>query len=245
MDKNLVLKIKKLMALADGQASKEESASALGKAQALMLKHKINVAMLEEVTDEDKEEAQIFDDSPLNEEDAGKRKKAFWKVALTQTLCDFNGCFTYGGSGNIYLAGKPSDVDTIRYMYGYCVRAIDRLTKKDCRGQGRTYSNNFRYGCVEAIKKAMQAEQDALRAEFEAANCSERSLVIVNNTLIQIKRDQKDADRLATVKLKLRKKSGTRYYGNDKARAAGEAAGGSIYKGKGTGRLGTPQKRIN
>ena len=244
MDQNLILKIKKLMALANDKASKEESAAALGKAQALMLKHKISVAMLEEVQDEDKEETQVFRDSPLNEEDAGKTKKSFWKVALTQALCDFNGCFTYSGGSNIYLAGKPSDVDTIRYLYGYCVREIDRLTKLNCKGQGRTYSNNFRYGCVEAIKKAMKAEQEAMLEEFRMAQCSERSLIVVDNTLLQIRKDQNEADRLAHATLRLRAGSGTRFSGDAAARAAGQAAGGSIYQGRGTGRLGSPQKKI-
>jgi hypothetical protein len=242
MDQNLLLKIKKLMALADDKASKEESAIAFGKAQALMLKHKIDVAMLNSVEEEDKEEAEIFKNSPLNEEDLGKKSLATWKKMLARVLCEFNGCFTYTHGTHIILVGKPSDVATVRYLYSYCTRQIDKLTRKHCRGQGRTYSNNFRLGCVSAIKQSMKDERDAMLAELQAT-CDERSLLVVDNTLLQLQKDRQEADSLARSKTRLRRSSSS-FRGNDAAKAAGKAAGSSIYNGRGTSKLSTPQKKL-
>lgn len=241
MDKDTILKIKKLFALAEGSNFPAESANALGKAQALMLKHKVDQAMLEVIGEVEEEEIVTFKDSPLNEEDSGKSQKANWKVRLASVLCQFNGCYLFSSGINIILVGKPSDVDTIRYLYSYCVRQIDHLTSKHCRGQGRTYGNNFRYGCVDAVKKAMQDEQEAVRQQF--GGVSERGLIVVDNTLLKIKEDIKKAERHAKGQFNLRSSSSS-HRGNENARSAGREAGKGIYNGKGGTRLTAGQKRL-
>jgi len=239
MDKATLLKIKKLMALAEGSSFPEESASALAKAQILMLKHKVDQAMLEDVSEEDVEDIQDFRDSPLNEEDRGKRKKSMWKVRLASVLCDHNGCYMFSSGVNIVLVGKPSDVSTIRYMYGYCIREIDRITKANCKGQGRTYSNNFRYGCVAAVNEAMKAEQEAMKAELQA-NCNEKGLMVINSLV----KDQREAGKFAKKAFRLRSGAGSGYRSDNNARDAGRVAGNGIYRGKANGSLETPQSKI-
>lgn len=236
MDKTTLLKIKKLMALAEGSSYPEESASALGKAQALMLKHKVDQAMLEDVTEE--EGIEDFRDSPLNEEDKGKKKQSKWKARLASVLCEHNGCSNFSKGVNIILVGKPSDVATIRYMYGYCVRQINRLTKQNCKGQGRTYSNNFRYGCIEAIDEAMKAEQEALRDSLRA-NHSEKGLIVIDSLV----KNHQQSSEFAQKEFKL-VSSRTSYTSNDRARQAGEQAGSSIYRGKAGGGIGDAPKKL-
>lgn len=243
MNKETLLKIKKLMALANGSSFQEEAASALGKAQALMLKHKVTQAMLEDTVEEDGESIESFYESPLNEEDRGKRKLSMWKYRLTSVLCQFNGCYVFQSGCHLILVGKPSDVDAVRYLYGYCRREVDRLTALNCKGHGRTYANNFRIGCVEAIREAMNFEQAEIRKQFDHDK-DEKSLVVIDKTLAKIQRDRQDSRAFATNKFRLRSGSGSSYRGDSAARNAGKSAGSSIYKGGAGSRLSAPQRKI-
>lgn len=231
------------MALANGSSFQEEAATALGKAQALMLKYKVTQSMIEDVSEEDQEDIEAFRASPLNEEDRGKRKLAMWKYRLTSVLCQYNGCYTFQSGSNLVLVGKPSDVDAIRYLYSYCRREIDRLTKTHCKGQGRTYANNFRIGCVEAIREAIKTEQEEVRKQFDHDK-DEKSLVAIDKTLAKINENRRESKTFATRKFRLRSGSGSGYRGNSAARNAGKSVGSSIYKGNSGSRLSAPQRKI-
>jgi hypothetical protein len=227
MDNAVAIKIKKLLALAEDGASPEEAASAFAKAQDLMTRYKITQATIQDITLDNEEPIQDFYDSPLNEEDAGKRKTAAWKWSLADSLAKHNGCSLFASRAKIIIVGKPSDVNCVRYLYEFCYRKIDQLTKQYCKGYGRTYANNFRLGCVDAIEAALEAERDKLKQELLAAN-NERALVVLDKVLVT----RQQAKDFATDKYKLRKRSGHTYRGSDAARQSGYAAGQGIYTGE-------------
>lgn len=216
----LIEKINKLLAKANcSSISPEESAAFFGKAHSLMLEHKIEQAELDLSEDETPE----TEEEQLNQEDKGKRKLATWKAQLGLVLSKANGCFIYQSGSRIVLTGKKSDTDTVRYLYQYCVNEIDRLTATFASGYGRTYSNNFRLGCVDAIRQAIKAEVEAKKQKYAS---NERALVVINQAPIsaaEAERHVRSGQRLS------RSARRSRYDGG--ARSAGQEAGSNIYGG--------------
>jgi len=239
MNDEIAKKIKKLLSLSEGSSFPEEAATALAKAQELMTRFKVDQATLNNV-DETDEPIRDFYESPVNQEDAGKRKLATWKWSLVSTLNRYNGVYAFCSGAKIILVGKTTDVNTVRYLYDYCRREIDRLTTANCKGQGRTYANNFRLGCVDAVKEALKIEQEKLRSEFEKAN-NERGLVVLDKVLVTAKH----AKMFATKKFRLKNGSGSSWAGSASARSAGRAAGSSIYKGGAAGALPGAQRKLS
>lgn len=231
MDNNTISLVKKLLSVAERSTFPEESAVAFAKAQALITKHKIDKAIL----DNFKEEEALIKDI-LNKEDYGKSKRTTWKGSLAGVLSKYNGCYVVWMGPALSIFGKEDDVRTVQYLYEYCSKEIDRLTKLNCSGYGRTYCNNFRFGCITAIGDAIKAERDKIMAEY-ADNV--RALVVVDQ-------DASNAKRFALTKLGggVRKlKANMR--GDNEARLMGMLAGSNIYKGKGSKSLAAGQLKLS
>ena len=165
-----------------------------------------------------------------------QRRLSRWRASLGSTLARHFGCSIYQTMGvGLMIVGKPSDAETVRYLYAYCTREIDRLAASHARGRGATYANNFRLGCVCAIANAIRAERDAERDAQRAAAGTPGALVVLNGAIARMDSAADAAARYARERLNLRqtRATGSRY--DSAGRAAGEAAGASIYPGKRTG----------
>lgn len=216
----LIEKISKLLSKAKCKSiTPEESAAFFAKAHSLMLEHKIEQSELDLNEDEEHQ----TEEEQLNSEDKGKSKLATWKAQLGVVLSKANGCFIYQSTSRIILTGKKSDTDTVRYLYDYCIREIDRLTKAHASGYGRTYANNFRLGCVDAIRQAIKAEVEAKKQKYAS---NERALVVINQAPILAK----EAERHARGAARLSKTRRSSRY-DEGAREAGRQAGSNIYGG--------------
>jgi len=212
----IVEKIRKLLAKANGTTNANEAAAFLGKAQALQLQHRIDMMELRYV-----EEVCQIQSEPLNQQDLGKRSVARWKGFLANVLAEANGCYMYADGEKIMLAGKSSDCDTVRYLYAYCVNQIDALVYSLESGLGRTYYNNFRIGCVQAISSAITSETALMR---EHHNANERALMMLNQVAV----DHETARRLVTSTMSI-STSATRSRLDKEAQKLGREAGSSIY----------------
>ena len=235
MNQDVARKIKALLAK-EGAAgtTPAEVAVSIALAMRLMEREGITRAMLEMEgvsTDEPVELADIFD-APLDGE-LGK-SLITWKLRLGSVLAHSRGCYNWVRGGAIQLAGRPSDVDAVRYLYAYCAKEISRIAKAHGRGNGKTWNNNFKLGCVDAISQAIENEKHAERAQQrEAAAKTAGALVLVNNAIAKIDKRVSEAKAVAETKLKFGKgRPGHSYAGDQGARAAGRAAGSSIYPSK-------------
>lgn len=164
-------------------------------------------------------------------------KLAVWKNYLGVILTKENGCAGYRGPDGLILIGRPSDIQVIRYLFAYCAREIDRLAKAYCKGCGATYANNFRLGCVDAIAKAIKTQKDAERAAQRAV-VTGSALLVLDRAIIAMDQRAKDADAFMRTGVRLRTRTAASVRGDAGARAAGRAAGASIYPG------GAPGKSI-
>lgn len=231
-------KIKKLLKLGESPNA-NEAAAAIAKAQSLMERHRIDVAMLEIEQVQPEEEIGQFAD-PLDQ-----GHTASWRGRLALVLCRANGCVVYRGHQRLMLVGHPSNASAVRYLYGYCTNEIQRLARKHARGNGRAWRDNFRTGCIDAIDKAIRAERAAMHDELRKAAAERvvvdsRALVVVNNAIAKVEQQKADVDAWVDQNMKLRaaRSRAQKYYPT--ARELGRTHGAGIYPGRTSGALSGP-----
>lgn len=166
-DDKIIDRIQKLLALTQS-SNVNEAAAAMAAAQALMTKHELELADIEAATpgahSDDTVDTDLF------------REKTFisWKYHLADHLARANGCRVYyttmiqRASGKqvgvvTHYVGSAAGLATIKYMYAYLVREIDRLAG-EARGPGvdRAYLRSFRLGASLAIgQRLLEASKQA------------------------------------------------------------------------------------
>lgn len=240
---DVIKRIQKLLRLGESP-SEHEAAAAIAKAQALMETHRIEEAMLDTESDEANEEVREWEE-PIN------AQRCYWRGSLAVVLCKANGCFVWRkhGTGDV-IVGKASNVQTVRYLFGYCVREIDRLARAKGKGNGRTWTNNYRIGCVQGISAAIEVERTRVREEIRRTYAetqkvpNHRALVKVENAIEKVDAEATGAETFARSKRKLGKQT-SRFYTHHGARAIGRRDGQSIYPGQHTKLPGTKPKEID
>lgn len=182
----ILKQVRDLLRMAEGKANENEAAAAAAAAQKLIERHRLSEAMLDEAADDRPAEAEIREcEDPL---DRGKAIIA-WKGTLAGGLCVANGCRRFWRSGCIIIVGAPSDVQTVRYLYAYFVREVDRLAKQYA-GNGKSWLHAWRVGCASTIAKRLKEAAEEARAEArgEARSADDRgvALVRVNSGIARI-----------------------------------------------------------
>lgn len=209
-----------------------EAALAMSKAQEIMERFKIDAASLEldKPTQSADEPIKNFCDDPLDSAKGGR-----WKGCLAVMLARQNQCKAYRHQGShLALVGRPTDVQTVRYFYSWLTKEIDSLTRKECAGNGRTYSNNFRLGVVETVAEKLQAQQAEThaqmrqQAEQEQANHNGMALMRLNMSIARIEQRAKDVDLWTAQNMKLRSGGASRTRFDQSAREHGRQAGQRI-----------------
>ena len=249
-DDNVLDRVRKLLELGHSD-NINESANAMGHAQRLMAKHNISEAMLSIEADDGDDEA-VEDDLLYSD---GVSKLPTWKNWLAGEMASLQQCRVYsthnhrrGGHAKLHIVGRPSDATTLRYLFSYITREIDRLAKAeaDLRGNpGRTWYNNFRLGAVNVIIKRLKEANKEARAELKReADAGDSlgngtALVLVNTAIAKIESRQADADAFCDDNLNLRKTSGSRSNYDPGARSAGAKAGEGININGGSPSLGS------
>ncbi len=226
---SIVAKVQKLLRLSQSSNANEASLAA-AKAQELIDRHQLDATLLaldqaEPMTGLDDEPIVDFAKAgaPL---DAQKRLDR-WRGALASVVARQNGCRIYFSGGDIALVGRPSDAETVRYLYGYLSREVERLATEHGKGMGRSWRNNFRLGVVDAISDKLYQERRRFEHDVrtEARAESSTALMRVDRALATI--DQRGQDVAAWVKSNLKLyshgSSATSY--NHTAREAGRKAG--------------------
>jgi len=234
----IINKVQKLLALSQA-TSPEEAASAIAMAQRLMDKHDICEAVLDEMSGEEPAEEVKRWDEPL------AVSRATWKGQLCRVLCDANGCFTYKNKtrGTFGIVGKESNVTTVRYMYRYCERAIDLLAVRQ-EGGGKTWINNYRMGCVSAIRDSIEAQQQALRDKLRSDAVGTSALVPLNSAIALVDQRLREAQEFAAQNLKIHDAPPPKVRLDREAFATGHMDGGNIYAGAGSPQLGAGQRAL-
>lgn len=236
-DFKILDRIKKLLALAHNNTNANEAATAAAQAQALMSRHAIDSMMLETAGDDPEE--------PIETETlwVEGNKRSTWRGRLAVTLCRVNQCKAYiteirtartqsKPQAELRIIGKASDAQTVRYVFTYLVREIERLCDEEIelRGSmGKTWCNNFKLGAVDTINmRLIEADAKAraeMRKEAAAPTSTGTALVLVNTAIAKVDATREAVQLYGKQKLHLitAKASEGRY--DASARAVGRKAG--------------------
>lgn len=224
-----IKKAQKLLALSESD-NPNEAANALTQAQKILTKYQISKEMLAfDGEEEDNEEIEDFMDkgAPLDSASLYNMDGCWGRLA--DIIAKENTCKVYITSErkqrHIAIIGRPSDVEKVRYLYNYFKNETQRLCKRDGKGCGRTWRNNYRNGVVDTLKITIQSARDEAIKELKAANST--ALVKVDKALAKFDERLASVNKWAENNLRL---SSQNYYGrhDDKAREMGRKAGKEI-----------------
>lgn len=237
-----IYKATKLLRLAQS-SNQHEAALAAARAQEIMDRFKIESLSISEQSAPE-EPIKDFRNDPLETE---LKSKVAWKIQLASAVARHNQCRIYIMGGPIAIVGRPSDVTTVRYLYGWLVREVNRIAGRDTAGYGRIYSNNFRLGMIDTIRERLaeqrQQTDSALRAE--AAQNNGLALVIVNKALTKRSEQLAQVDRWMQSNLRLNKGRSSHIATHATAREAGRLAGTEIRFTHAKGSLGAGCRQLN
>lgn len=207
-----------------------EAALAMSRAQEIMDRHKLTNLSLDMDTENPDEEIRNFGFDPVD------MSYATWKGRLIMSLARHNQCKSYKchyqwGKAGLALIGRSSDVTTVRYLYGWMVREIDRLAEAQCAGTGRSYWNNFRIGAVESVVERLREAREATfqEAQREAAmQPNPMAMVRVQNAITKMDARMDAVNVWQKKNFKLVSTSRSSIIHNPSAREAGREAGKTI-----------------
>ncbi|NDD31669.1 MAG: DUF2786 domain-containing protein [Proteobacteria bacterium] len=240
-------KVASLLKLANSNNA-NEAALAAQRAQEIMAKFQLDSAMLDVDAG-----AKAEPDEPIL--DFGKKgaplddtggKKSTWRIRLADHIARANGCRIYLSGARTQIVGRPSDADTIRYLFAYLTKEVDRLCDREGKGCGTTWRNNFRLGVVDTIAEKLQEARRVVHAQArEEVRNNPLALMRVNTAIEKIAAKSVGVDLWMKAHMNLRSGRASSSSYDGAARAAGQAAGREInVGGRSAGALGGRSKML-
>ncbi len=178
---SVIARVKALRALASDCSNLHEAQQAAAKADELIQRHRLEEADLESAGTATSE-AVGDDGEPLD----SWTRSISWKLFLAAKLSKHYGCFvsscrrTCGGyteGVSINIAGRPSDVHIVRYMYAWLGVEIERLASAE-RGKGAR--NDFRIGACTGIGNTLAKSRQAAEQIHAQSHGNAAAIVIAD-----------------------------------------------------------------
>ena len=245
-----------------------EAALAAQKAQEIIDTFKLDVSSLdcdESRGQEDNEPVKDFGyEDPL--EESNWKTFSVESIRLASTIAFYNQTITAWrkkgdseGGIRIRIVGRASDVQTVRYLYGFYKFQILEMVKQHCKGNSYAYKREFFTGVVDAIAEKLKAGKEQVKAAARSAQSSNPlALVRVEKAIARLEKryndvlavEQATREKLAKAYkdagIKMRSGSGFRGGGGlTGGRAHGQREGKNIRTSGASASLGSGQKRIS
>lgn len=240
MDEKILSKLKKLLALAESD-NVHEAAAAAARAQELMAKYQIDTACLDASAPAGAP-AILVENDYLEPAKRNNARKELWKGSIAAALAKANGCQSYWEGANLRVIGTRASAETVRYLYAYLVREVDRLAAQN-KGNGRAWINSFRIGAAHEIsgairdgrQQAIEAAQSEAMARMKADPVNHGSaLALVTKGISRLQDEARKVSEFTQQNLRLKPgrsakaSSGDGYY-------RGREAGATVKVGSGPG----------
>src|SRR5580693_4403340 len=143
-----------------------EAALAAAKAQEIITRYGLSIDDADFDTNEaakDKEEVKYFSNDPIDDVERAHRG---WALRLCSTLANLNCCrliqspnIDGKGGKRLMVIGRGSDVQTVRYLYGYFKHEVIRLMGENTKGNSGTYKSQYCLGVVDTLGQRLQAQK--------------------------------------------------------------------------------------
>lgn len=229
---NVVDRIQKLLALAEGQGTNpNEAALAAATAQALMEKYQLDRAELEAAIEPD---IAVDGTDPLFVGEEGVTQISSWRSVLASKLSRLEGCRAVEQRAlnrqgqveraRLVLVGRPEEVAVTRYLYRYLEREIERLcndARLRRRLRGRSASLSFRLAVIKTVEQRLERAKADARHEHVRNGGTAAAIVRVDGRGDEVERWLKAA-------LKVEPEQYDRSHFDARAASAGHRAGARI-----------------
>lgn len=154
VSKNVVDKIRKLLALANS-SNEHEAGVASKMAHDLVLKHNISMASVKAAT------AEFVVDS-----ERAKKRQPVEQKFVSQILRDhfFVRTIINKGTWELLFIGRPENVEVAKYVRDFLIRAFKDLYTIEAKKQGWTYGRNrnaFYLGVYKGLDEKLRAQKEA------------------------------------------------------------------------------------
>lgn len=157
----IVERIKKLLALATSQ-NPHEAALAAAKAQELLFRHNLSMAMVEAAI-----EGGANPDYVNDRFDSGGWMH--WRRRLLGAVARNNFCrgVSYQGTREVGIVGEPHNVTVVKHLYAFLVREVLRLAEVGLKAERtldeeerRAWKRSFYLGAVRTIAQRLAAQRE-------------------------------------------------------------------------------------
>ena len=221
MNYEIISKIQNLLNLSKNNINLNESAAAYKAAQKLLTRHKLTLADIQLKESKHSNEPIEISDIPLY---TGKRAIT-WKGCLADRIATANGCGVWwskqwnnGWVNHLKIMGTASDIAICTWLFNNCVFQIENMCKVALAanpGGGKTFSNNFKIGAVDAIAERLTEAKQEVEKEYEGT----AAMVLVKKNEIEVSKA------MNSMNLKPKKAS---YRSDYSGYAAGKKAGKKV-----------------
>ncbi len=223
---SIIEKIKMLRELSKSSNINEATAAALA-ADKLIQKHRIAEEELKVSL------PGIIEDSNVLYETS---RITAWKNNLAAVIAENYGCTliikqSYDSkeasrrTSRYHLVGLKSDIDIVRYMFGWLSLEIERLARLNCKGKGMIASQSYCDGAVAGIKQQFIAAKAQSKKDAESTNQAQ-ALVKLDNRL------QESKNHLRSLYSNMRKMNQSSRHFDSSAYDKGVEDGSKIHLGK-------------
>lgn len=187
-NEQVLLKVQKLLKLAEKAGTPEEAATAMAKASELLAKHDLGLDDL----------SGLSPNSP-NEENFGKPSQEFvqstsrvmrWKARMLTTIAREHCCKSWiMPKQGIVLLGHEKNRQTVKYLWNSICNQIDDFTKRNAYGCGGDYVNAYRCGMVETISVRLKGStQKAVQETYQENAGNSMALVRIDRAIDLMKK---------------------------------------------------------
>lgn len=241
-------KVAALLRLAERAGTQAEAETAAAHAESLMTRFEISRdAILDGEPQAPAENWELFNTRPDGHLDTGARL-AVWKIVLASRLARLHACiaftahrtFSDRSQRTVEIVGRPSQVETVRYLYALLSRMIDQLATHHSRGMGLNWRSNFARGAAEGVCERMKEarEQEARAIQAEQAH-NPLALVRVNSALLKLENERHEVRAYAYRACGLGRASLRGGPRNESAREAGRREGRNLSIARARGAIGS------
>ncbi len=215
-----------------GSPNQHEAALAASKAQEIIDRYNLcvdDIKMGNTPKEEAEENIVDFGADPLHEV---CQVDTLWTIRLAGIVAKLNSCRIYystkvSGSAIVKLIGRPSNVQTVRYIFGWLEREVRRITRQECRGYTRKYQIAFRAGVVDTIYHKLEEQRQETYANVQKEAVNPYAMVLVTNSIARVEAKGLAVDKWIADNMKLRQPK-FRAQTDWSARAHGQEAGKDI-----------------
>lgn len=187
----------------DQNIDPNEAALFMAKAQEIMDRFQLDVSDIDFDKNSNEADAEDVKDfgyaDPLDDVKYGNYRES-WCVSLSSVVAFHNQCATRyrrteSKGSQIRIVGRPTDVETARYLYAFFKRQIEEMIVAKCKGQSSTYKGEFARGCITTLSHRLEEQRKATinNIKNEQAGNS-MALIRVDNAVARIEKRRQDVD---------------------------------------------------